>query len=64
MLGKTEKRIHSKAWLDMLTGESVEKANTRVDEKSQIDYSFYERQINEQTGEEKMVKVKHLKGVK
>ena len=39
--------IKSKAWLDMLTGETVEKANTRVDEHSHIDYGVYQREVDE-----------------
>lgn len=62
MLGKKqENRIRSKAWLDLLTGEKIEKANTRVDAKSNISYDYYERVIDDNTGEEQMRKIKWKK---
>lgn len=61
MFGKSEKRIKSKQWLELLRGENVEKANTRVDEKSSINYEYLERQTDPKTGEEKLVRIKSLK---
>lgn len=58
MLGKNEKRIHSKAWFDLLCGENIEKPNTRVDEKSSIKYQYLERVTDEKTGAEYLVEVK------
>ena len=60
MLGKKEKqpkRIKSKAWLDLLTGETEEKAGTRVDNMSSINYSVQERYTDEE-GIERMKEVK------
>lgn len=61
MLGKKHNNIRSKAWLDLLTGEKVEKANTRVDEKSSIKYEYLERYTDEKTGEQQMRVIKDIK---
>lgn len=54
---KEPKRIKSKAWLDLLTGETEEKAGTRVDDMSSINYSIQEKYTDEE-GVERMREVK------
>lgn len=54
---KQPKRIKSKAWLDLLTGETENKAGTRVDEQSSISFNIQERYTDEE-GVERMREVK------
>lgn len=48
---KEKKRVVSQSWVDLLTGEKVEKAALRDDEKSSIKYAVYKRKKDENGGE-------------
>ena len=40
---RNKKRVKSQSWLDLLTGEKVEKAALRDEQKSSISYAIYKR---------------------